>query len=547
MHDKIFADVAFINAKVITVSNEDEMAQAVCTNGSKILYVGSNKGAAQYISKETKVIDATGKTVMPGIIDAHIHFVMYGLLDHGIINVDYKHVNSIHDILMLIKEETTRRKPGEWIVLSGYDHNKLEEKRHPLKEELDEVAPDNPVQCIRCCAHMGVYNSCALDIGNIASMDQFASGEVVVDEKGNPVGLLKETAHMSLSKLVLVPDDVLMKGIQNANAIMLENGITSVHDAGSYGKTAMRLLQKASKEKKIQVKVRPMIFDMYGKESNIGLIEDYLRMGIHTNFGDDHFNLGPIKIMMDGSTSGPSCATIEPYSHDENLRGIQVWQQEETDVVVSKAHHCGFQMSAHAVGDKAVTVLLNSYEKVLKEQPRDNHRHRIEHCALTNESILQRVKDYSIVPVSNPAFISLNAPDYNRFYGNRVKHMFPLKDYLERGIVTAIGSDAPVTEANPMFSLFGAVNRCDVKTRELCGENQKVSVLDVVRMLTYNGAYAAFEEDIKGSLEPGKMADIVMLSKDILEYPKEDLMKVKVMLTMADGQIVYESRNLRGK
>ena len=542
MPEKIYADTAFINAKVITVSENDEIAEAVCTVGNKILAVGANELIKEYTGPETKVIDAAGRTVMPGFIDSHIHFVMYGLLDHGVVNVDYKHVSSIKDILKLIEKEASVKKKGEWIVLSGYDHNKLKEKRHPLKEEFDSVAPDNPVQCIRCCAHMGVYNSYALNLCNVTSAEQFAPGEVVTDDNGNLTGLLKETAHMSLSKKVILSENELLNGIKNANKIMLENGITSVHDAGSYGKTTMRLLQKSCADRTVKVRVRPMIFDMYGKESGKEYIENFLNTGIYTNLGDEHFKLGPVKIMTDGSTSGPSCATIEPYSHDKNLKGIQVWQQDEADEMIDKVYKSEFQMTAHAVGDKAVTVMLNGYEKALKDMPRENHRHRIEHCALTNEDIIKRVRDLSIIPVSNPAFISINACDYNRFYGERVKYMFPLKSYIENNVITAIGSDAPVTEANPMFSLYGAVNRCDIKTEESCGDNQKVGIKDIVRMFTYNGAYAAFEEGIKGSLEPGKLADIVMLSENILDYPEKKLMDVKTVMTMIDGEVVYERK-----
>lgn len=542
MTEKIYADTAFINGKVITVSKDDAIAEAVCTKGNKIVYVGTNEGAQEYISEDTNVVDAAGRTVMPGFIDAHIHFVTYGLLGHGIINVDYNHVDSIKDIVELIKKEAAKKKPGEWIVLSGYDHNKLVEKRHPLKEEFDEAAPDNPVQCIRCCAHMGVYNSYALRICNVTSKEQFAPGEVVVDENGNLTGLLKETAHMSLSKKVILTQDELMEGIRNANKIMVENGVTSVHDAGSYGKIATRLLQKACADQEVQVRIRPMIFDMFGKESDIEYINTFLETGIYTNMGDEHFKLGPAKIMTDGSTSGPSCSTFEPYSHDPELKGIQVWQQDEADEMIRKVHEAGYQMTAHAVGDKAVTLMLDGYEKALKEMPRKDHRHRIEHCALTNEEIIGRIKELAIVPVSNPAFISINACDYNRFYGDRVKYMFPLKTYLEKEIITAIGSDGPVTDPNPMFNIYGAVNRCDIKTGEECGPEQKVGIMDIIRMFTYNGAYASFEENIKGSLEVGKLADIIMLSDDILEYPSKKLMDIKTVLTMIDGKVVYEKK-----
>lgn len=541
MVKEYFADTLFLNAKVLTVDKNNSIMEAVGVTNNKIIFVGNNEEAKAYQGSNTKVIDVKGKTLMPGFIDSHIHFVMYGLLDNGIINIDYGHARSIKEIKKLISEETKKKKKGEWIVLSGYDHNKLLEKRHPTIEDLDEVAPHNPVQCIRCCAHMGVYNTMALQYGGITSPDKFALGEVVIDEEGKITGLLKETAHMSISKKVVFSDNDVLTGIKNANNIMLKLGITSVHDAGSYGKQIMKLMQKASQKKLIDVRLRPMVFDMYGKESGKEYISDFLNTGIYTNLGDEHFKLGPIKIMTDGSTSGPSCATIEPYCHDSKLQGLQVWQQDEADEIVMNTNIAEYQMTAHAVGDKAVTLMVNAYEKALEKYPRENHRHRIEHCALTNPKLIERIKKLRIIPVSNPAFIVINGSDYNRFYGKRVEYMFPLKSYKSNGIITAIGSDSPVTHPNPMYSIYGAVNRKDIKSREECGASQKVSVLDIVRMFTYNGAYASFEEDIKGSLEVGKLADIIMLSEDITSIPPEDYMEVNVKLTMIDGKIVYNN------
>lgn len=536
-----YADIVFLNGNVITVNESDEIVDAAATRGKRIIGVGSNKEIQRFIDDKTKIIDLNGKTLMPGFIDSHIHFVMYGLLDNGIINIDYRHARSIKEIKKLISEETRKKKKGEWIVLSGYDHNKLFEKRHPTIEELDEVAPNNPVQCIRCCAHMGVYNTMALKSAGVTSHDKFALGEVVIDEEGKMTGLLKETAHMRISKKVVFSDNDLLTGIKNANDLMLKLGITSVHDAGSYGKQIMKLMQKASQEKLIDVRLRPMVFDMYGKESGKEYISNFLNTGIYTNLGDEHFKLGPIKIMTDGSTSGPSCATIESYCHDSKLQGIQVWKQHEVDEIVMNVNRAQYQMTAHAVGDKAVTLMVNAYEKALQKYPRENHRHRIEHCALTNPKLIERIKKLRIIPVSNPAFITINGSDYNRFYGKRVEYMFPLKSYKINDIITAIGSDSPVTNPNPMYSIYGAVNRKDIKSKEECGVSQKVSILDMVRMFTYNGAYASFEEDIKGSLEVGKLADIIMLSEDITSISPEDYMEVNVKLTMIDGKIVYNN------
>lgn len=540
MVKEIFADSVFIHANVVTIDKENTVAQAVGIKDGKILFVGTDEEAKTYIGKDTKVIDAAGRTVMPGFIDSHIHFIMYGLLGHGMINVDYTQVDSIEDIKRLVREDASKKKPGEWIILSGYDHNKLVERRHPTMEDLDEAAPNNPVQCIRCCAHMAVYNSKALEIAGITSFEGYASGEVVVDETGKLTGLLKETAHMSLSKLVVFPQEDLKKGLMNAQRIMVENGITTVHDAGSYGRPIMNLMQQMCFDGSLKVRIQPMIFDMFGKESGKEWIEEYLKTGIFTGLGNEHFRIGPVKIMTDGSTSGPSCSTREPYSHDANLKGLQVWEQEEMDEMIDKVHQAGFQMTGHAVGDQAVTYMVNSYEKALQKTPKRNHRHRIEHCAITYPELIERICQLGIVPVSNPAFISINASDYNRFYGKRVDYMFPLKTYLEKGITTAIGSDAPVTNPNPMFGIFGAVNRRDIKTNEECGSCQKIDMMDILRMYTYNGAYAGFEEKIKGSLEEGKLADVVMLSENILEADRDKIMDICVEMTMIDGEIVYE-------
>ena len=197
-------------------------------------------------------------------------------------------------------------------------------------------------------------------------------------------------------------------------------------------------------------------------------------------------------------------------------------------------------MTAHAVGDKAVTIIVNAIEKAMAQFHRADCRHRIEHCGLTNPDLIARIAKLGIVPISNPSFITINGTDYNRYYGDRVRYMFPLKSYLDAGVITAIGSDSPVTHPDPMNSLYGALNRKDRKTGDDVGENQKVEVLQIVRMMTYNGAYASFEEKLKGSLEPGKLADVVILTEDLLTYPPENVQKVAVRATFLDGELVYE-------
>lgn len=539
MMERFFADTMIKNGVVLTVNSRDEIAQAVAIRGNKILAVGSNADMESWVDEHTRVIDADGKTVMPGFIDAHIHVGMFGLLDHGVIDVAYPKVTCIADIQEKIRQDAAGKKPGQWIRLNGYDHNKLAEKRHPTKEELDAAAPNNPVQLTRCCAHMGVYNTLALQIAGVHSPDQYAPDEVVVNEDGSLHGLLKETAHMDTSTKVEYTNQELIDGYVNADRILSSLGVTSAHDAGAYGNISTRALQDACLSGAVKTRINAMIFDMFGKQSGIRYIDAFLHTGIHSGCGNEHFRVGPVKIMLDGSSSGPSSAVIDGYTHDPENHGIQVWTQEEADEMVMKAHKAGYQVTAHAVGDKAVTIMVNAIEKALAAEPRADHRHRIEHCGITNPELIARIAKLGIVPISNPSFISINGTDYNRYYGSRVDYMFAMKSYADAGIITAIGSDAPITYPDPMNSLFGALNRKDQKTGDTVGTNQIVDVLQAVRMFTYNCAYSSFEEKIKGSLELGKLADVVILDQDLLTYPREQVRDVKVTHTFIGGELVY--------
>jgi predicted amidohydrolase YtcJ len=535
------ADIVIKNGQVLTVNEFDEIKEAVAIRGNTILAVGSNADVLEYADEHTHVIDANGHTVLPGFIDAHLHLSMFGLLDHGVIDLAFPKAKSIAEIKTLVREAAAGKKAGEWIKLNGYDQNKLSDGRHLTKEDLDEVAPDHPVQCTRCCGHMGVYNTLGLKTVGVESADQYAPGEVEVNADGTLHGLLRDTAHMVASQKVVFSREELVSAYRNADRILLSHGVTSAHDAGTFNHQTTSVLQDVCNEGIMQNRVYTMIFDVFGKESATRYADSFIAAGVHSGCGNENFRVGPIKLMLDGSSSGPSSAVIEGYSHDPDNHGILVWDQDETDEVILRAHRAGFQVSAHAVGDKAVTIIVNAIEKALADTPRENHRHRIEHCGLTNPDLIERIAKLNIIPISNPSFITINGTDYNRYYGERVNYMFPLKSYLDHGIITAIGSDTPVTFPNPMAGLYAALNRKDGKTGDSVGVCQKISVLEAVRMLTYNGAYASFEENIKGSLEPGKLADIVVLDQDLLKCPAEEVRSVKVTHTLRGGKIVYQN------
>ena len=252
--------------------------------------------------------------------------------------------------------------------------------------------------------------------------------------------------------------------------------------------------------------------------------------------------MGPIKFMLDGSTSGPSCYTKEPYCHDPSLKGIQSWKdQEELNAYVLKAHQAGFQICAHAVGDAAVDQLVTAYEYALEHEPKENHRFRIEHCGITSPELIERIKKIDAVVVSNPSFLTINGADYNTIYGDRTERFFASKTYEENGIVEGFGSDYPVSMTNPLHAIYGAVTRKDIAANTVCGGSQKISVINAIRCHTYNNAYASFNEKSVGSLEVGKLADIVVLSANILDCPVEEIKDITIEKTMIDGIVEYSA------
>lgn len=535
----LYADMIFKNGVVVTVDSANSLCEAVAVKGNRIVYVGDNAGAEMWLGPDTSVIDLAGRALLPGFIDSHMHLGMTGQNAAVIIDCNSNKVTSISQIQQKIREAAAKAPKGAWIKATGYEQSKLKEGRHPTRDELDEAAPDNPVQLTRCCLHMGVYNTLALKAGGITGPEMFAPGEVVVDENGRMTGLLKETACTYMWDKVIYTKDEYLRSFKAANDILLSYGVTSMHDGSFYGEETIGLYQDACRNGIIKVRMYNLLYHAYGKKKTIEWVNDFISTGIHGGLGDDHFRLGHVKILIDGSTSGPSCATSQPYSHDPALKGIQLYTQEEADDIIIKAHNAGFNVSAHAVGDVAVDVILTAIERAMAQNPRPC-RHRIEHCGIINENLLSRIKKAGIVPVPNPGFFNENAEIYVKYYGDRVNWMFPLRAYLDNGITAALGSDSPVIEADPMIGLYGALTRADKCSGIVAGKDQRIGIMDAIRMYTYNGAYASLEEKIKGSIEPGKLADLVILSENILDTPVEELKSLKADMTVIDGQIVYE-------
>ncbi|MBR0598174.1 amidohydrolase [Sinanaerobacter chloroacetimidivorans] len=533
------ADIILYNGSVLTVDHKDSVVSAVATKDNKIIYAGSDDEALKFFGENTKLIDLKGRSLVPGFIDSHLHTAVLGANSLAI-DCRSPGVTSIEDIKRLIKEAAKVTPKGQWIRGWGYDHSKLTEKRHPNRYDLDEAAPEHPVILTRVCAHISAHNSLSLKTAGIADDASDPEGGVMDREHGRINGVMRENAHMQILKTSQLSREELIHAMSAANDILIREGITSVHDSGGYGAVQMSAIQDAVKEKKLRLRLYAMIFSFV---ENLSFVEEYIHMGLHTGFGDDHFRLGPVKVMIDGSSSGPTAATIEPYCSNPGDSGILSMTQEQVDDIIIRAHKAGWQVTSHAVGDKAVTMIVSAIEKALQQFPRENHRHRIEHCAMINDELLDRIKKTGIIPIPNPIFLYEFGDGYMVNYGKeRAYRMFPNKSYFDRGILAAGSSDSPITFSNPILNMHLAVNR-ETQTGQMINLKERISVKEALRMFTYHGAYASFEEDRKGSIEAGKLADLVLLSDDLLKVSSDRIKEITVDMTIIDGDIVYRKES----
>ncbi len=529
-----YADLVFYNGEVITVNQAYEIHHAVAVKGNKIVYIGNNSGADGLIGSNTQLIDLHGRSLLPGFIDSHLHIMETGMNELGI-NCSFPEVTSIEEIKSKIKKAASVLPPGVWIKGWGYDHTRLKEMKHPDRWDLDEATTTHPVVISRVCGHMVTCNSRALEISGINENTADSKGGKIERFDGKPTGLLYESASAKVKNKPYTQDE-LMEGLKFADRKLSRMGVTSVHDAGGYGALQNRIIQEAVAGDKINTRIYIMALSL---PQNKGSHEGFLNAGIGKDVGNSKLKFGAFKAaFIDGSSSAPTAAVKEPYRSNPADRGMINITQDELNDLCLKAHKVGCQVTAHAVGDQAIEMFLNAIELAQKTYPKKNCRHRIEHCAIIDLKILERIKKMGIIPVSQPAFLYYFGDGYIQNYGSRTDYMFACRSYKESGIISAASSDCPVSSPDPLIGIHTAVNRESMEGK-IVGSKQKVNIMDAIRMYTINGAYASFEEHVKGSLEVGKLADMVVLSEPIMKSTLDKIKNIKVHTTVIDGKITY--------
>ncbi|RYL92505.1 amidohydrolase [Sporolactobacillus sp. THM7-4] len=538
-------DYAFKNGKIITVNKSDDIVEAVGVKGNKIVFVGSDQELEKYTDEKTNVVDLKGRTLMPGIIDSHYHPILNGLLDKSIdapmIDIRLPYCQSVAEIIHKIKQAVKIKQKGEWISMMGYEPLLLDEKRHPTLEELDAAAPNNPVHCMHGGGHICMYNSKALAYLNVYGPEdakKYPQGEIEV-VNGRLTGLVRGHTHFWLWGRVTYTEKDQIRAAMKSHQQLLEAGITSIHDAGECGPSSYHTMQKLCRDGIFKVRSYMMIHSIFGKPYSLEQNDHWMKLGLITGLGDDHFKIGSCKFMIDGGSGAPSCATREPYSHDPDLKGERGWEREEVADYIMKINAAECQATAHAIGDLAVEFMVEGYEKAFKKDPRPDLRHRIEHCTLADQDLIDRMAKMNICPSVNAGLVQTLGVNFTKFYGERMKYLGAVRSMLDAGIICSIHSDAPSGPIG-LNVIDGAVNRYDRIQNVQTDKTQAISVMEAIRCVTYNAAYASFDENIKGSLEVGKLADLVVLSDDILAIDPMDIYKMKVDLTMIDGVIEYK-------
>ena len=537
--DEHYAPVVFFNGNVITMDEQHPRARSLVVLNDRIVAVGDGEmpewGAAPRFN-------LGGLTVVPGFNDAHNHMLNFGLsLEH--LDVGHPAAANIRDILRLVRERAATVPPGEWILARNYDENKLVEKRPPTRYELDSASPRHPVLITQNSGHMCVLNTLGLQMSGITDeTPDPEGGRIVRDDAGRATGLLQERAQRLVEARSRQPGLAEMKkALGLAGRQYLSEGITSTQEAGvgAFSPQQVRAFVEARREGLLDVRVYMMISaeifrhipGQAPEPAHFGL-----DLGLATGFGDEWLKIGPMKIFADGSLVGRTCAMNEPYANEPQNTGFFAGDVEKLRQAILDAHESGWQVAVHAIGDRAISTILDIYEEALSTAPRPGSRHRIEHCGVLNARLIERIRRLKVIPVPQQPFISQLGDGFRRVLGEeRTKLCYPMKSLLQAGIVVPGSSDRPVVLGAPLLGIHDAVNQTTASGQPYVPE-EAVQPEEALRFYTVGSAYASFEERVKGSLTPGRLADFVVLDRDPTTVNKSEIRQIKVLCTVVGGK-----------
>ena len=535
------ADIVFKNGNVYTANDKDPKAQAIAVKGDRIVFVGTNADAQKYVGTNTRVVDLKGNTVLPGFTDSHQHLSGVGLRE---MTLNLENTTSLQDFLAKVKARVDQTKPGDWVTGRGWIETHWQPPAFPTRSDLDTVSPNNPVFLGRADGHGAVANSAALKLAGIdKNTPNPFGGEISKDKQsGEPNGMLLDAAQGLVRRRIppITPEEAeraVVLGVKRN----IELGWTQIQDAGgSYPE--VEIFKKLYAAGTIKLRIYKAV---YGPGPNATrLMNEGPTIGAYGN----RFNLRTIKVVSDGALGSRGAALLEPYSDATDSSGFLTVKAEELRPMLVEALRKGIQVETHAIGDRANRFVLDEYEAAFKAVPAAERkvaepRWRVEHAQIVNPADIPRFAKLGVIPSMQPSHAIGDlffAP--SRLGIKRLAGSYAWESFIKSGVVVPGGSDAPVERGEPMIEFYAAVARKDQKgfSGEGWHPEEAVTRAQALKMFTIWPAYAAFEEKLRGTIEAGKLADLTILSADIMTIPAPDILKTRCVMTVINGEIVYE-------
>lgn len=534
---KQVADLVIIGGKIGTVDKDFSITEAVAAQDGRIIFVGKNVDAKKYIGKNTRLIELDGELVLPGLIDAHGHLTGYG---QSLEYIDLVGTDSYQEIIDLVSVKIKSTKPDEWIHGRGWDQNDWNIKEFPTHQALSEISPNNPVVLSRIDGHAILANKMAMEVAGVSeTTPDIVGGKIYRDSKGNPTGIFVDNAEYFITKHIPKYSQTdLYRIINNSATNLLKYGITGIHDAG-IPISRINDYKYLIDNNKMPIRINAMLADTIAAE-NI----DYLNTYNIDSYGNDLLRLKSVKLYADGALGSRGAALLEPYSDDPGNKGLIVTDSLHMIKVAKNALKNDFQVCTHAIGDRAIRTVLNVYEAVLKEYPKEDHRFRIEHSQIVNLDDVPRYAELGVIPAMQPQHAVSDMPWVEaRIGSDRQKGAYAWRSFIENGSIIPCGSDVPVEIPDPLIGIYNSVTRQETNGFLDDGwiPEEKMTIQEVIKGYTIWAAQSAFQEDILGSIEVGKYADFTILDKDILSINPLEILNTNILYTIVSGEIKYQS------
>lgn len=535
-------ELILINGKIKTPGG---FAQAVAVEKGRIVRTGGNEEILTLKQENTKVVDLGGRLTLPGLNDSHMHFLNVGYFSQSL---DLGKTKSLEEAIELSKSfiEEERLTPGKWLEANTWNDDNWEEKRFPTREDLDRIATDRPILFMRVCGHISVLNTKALEVIGIGKgTAQPKEGEFVVDESGEPTGVLKEMTYKVYEAIPNPTVEEIKKMLLDTCEEALKAGLTTVQtdDFESIPGSNLDDIIRAYTELAAEGKLPLRVYQQCALPSK-GRYQRFVDHGYRSGQGNEFFRLGPIKLFCDGSLGARTAWMKEPYSDDPTTRGFGIYDDpEELYQLVEEAQKVGMASAIHCIGDAAAELAVEAIERAVKKYPENKLRHGIVHAQILSRKLMEKIKELDIIAYIQPIFIEYDLHmAENRVGRERIKTSYNWRDMLDMGIRIPFGTDCPVESFNPLPNIYSAVTRKDLDGAPQGGwyKEQALTLDEAIDAYTRMGAYASYEERVKGEIAPGMLADFTVLERDLYEIEPEEIKDVKVAMTIVNGEIKYK-------